>query len=85
MKRSKWSKGKYEVNCWLEEKRSTRKCEQIKEKPGATYSNRRGDLRARPHPARIPTHEKELKKNLGTRVVVVTFNIGIQRQRHADL
>lgn len=32
------------------------------------------DLRARPHPPKIPTCEKELKKSIGPGVVAHTFN-----------
>ena len=46
-------------NTKCEEKKDTRKCKQIKEKPGAKWSTESGDLRARPHPAKLPICEKE--------------------------
>jgi hypothetical protein len=36
----------------------------FKEQPDAQWNKRSGDLIARPHPAKIPTFEKELKKSL---------------------
>jgi hypothetical protein len=47
------------------EKRGTRKCKQSKEKPNTNCNIRSGDLRARPHPTKLPSYEKELKKNGG--------------------
>ena len=37
-----------------------------------------GDLRARSHPAKLPSCEKELKKALGPGLVVHTFNPSTQ-------
>ena len=68
-------------NVQLEEKMSTRKCDQIKEKPHTKWNKGSGDLRARAHPAKIPiykrelkTGKKELKKSLGPGMVVHIFN-----------
>ena len=46
-------------NVLFEEKKDTRKCKQIKEKPGAKWSTESGDLRARPHPAKLPICGKQ--------------------------
>jgi len=62
-----------------------RTCKQIKEKPGAKWNKGSGDLRARSHPAKLPTcgkqlkkSEKELKKSLGLGMVVHTFDSSTQ-------
>lgn len=47
----------------LEEERSTRKYKQIIEKSDAKWKKGSGDLRARPHPAKFPTCEKEIEKS----------------------
>ena len=36
------------------------------------------DLRARPHPAKLPTSEKKLKNILGPCMVAHTFNLSTQ-------
>ena len=71
MKRSKLRKEKIH-NVQFEEKWSPRKRngpkfraqrhKRFKEKPNAKWNKGDGDLRARPHPAKLPTCEKELKK-----------------------
>lgn len=39
---------------------------EIKEKPNAKWNKESSDLRARPHSAKLPTCEKELKKGLSS-------------------
>lgn len=50
-------------NAQLKEKMSTRKCKQIKGRFNAKWIEGSGELRARPHPAQLPTFEKKLKKS----------------------
>ena len=80
MKRKKLGKEKIQ-NVQFEEKRSTRKCKQIKEKPDAKWDSTSGDLRTRLHPAKLMTcenefkkHEREFLKSLEMGVVVHAFN-----------
>ena len=47
---------------------------QIKEKPDVRWSKGSGDFQARPHPAKLPISEKELKNSLGPSMVVYPFN-----------
>lgn len=66
--------GKRIQNARSEEKRSSRKCnvsksfvqgdKMFEEKANAQWNKRSADLIAGPHPAKIPTFEKELKKTL---------------------
>jgi hypothetical protein len=42
-------------------------CDEMEEKPGARWSNRHGDLRARSQPTRLLTCEKEIKEKLRAR------------------
>ena len=72
----------------FKEKRGTRKwngaksCVQgddhIKEKSDAKWNKGSGDFRARSHPAKLPTCEKELKGSLGSGVVLHTFSPSTQ-------
>jgi hypothetical protein len=64
MKKSKLSKEKCK-NVQFDKTKSTRKCKQIKKKSSDKWNKESGDLRARSHPAKLPTCEKELKKSLG--------------------
>lgn len=40
------------------------------------WNKENGDLRARPHSARLPIYEKELKKSIGPGVVLYAFTPG---------
>ena len=54
-----------EQSVQFEEKRNTGG--KSTEKPDAKWNKGSGDLRARPHPAKLPTCEKELKKSLSNK------------------
>lgn len=85
MKRNKLSKENYKVQL-VEKKKCTRKYQQIKEKPDSKWSTENANLKARCHPAKLPTYKKELKKSLWLGTVVHRLFIpDIRRQRMADL
>jgi hypothetical protein len=46
----------------------------IKEKPDSKWNKGSRDLRARSHPDKLSTCERELMKSLGTGMMVHTFN-----------
>ena len=72
MKENKLDKKKYKMHSFRR-KRAPKKYNGLKssdqgnkkfnEKPDAKWNKGSGDLRARPHPAKLPTCEKELKKS----------------------
>ena len=53
------------------------KYKQINEDPDAKWNKGSGDFSARPHPARLPSCEKELKKT--------SLITELRRQRQVDL
>ena len=63
------------------------KYKQINEDPDAKWNKGSGDLRARSHPAKLPSYAKELKKSIGSDMVIQIFNdfLALRRQRHSDL
>lgn len=46
---------------------SAQRDKRFKEKPDAKWNKENGNLRARPHSAKFPTCEKELKKSLSNK------------------
>jgi hypothetical protein len=62
---------------------SAQRDKKFKEMPEAKWKKGSGNLRAKPHPAKLPKCEKESKKSSGLGAVVHPFNH--RRQRLADL
>lgn len=66
-------KEKWGTRKWNGAKSCVQEDKQIKEKL-VSWNKGYGDLWAKPHPATLPTCEKELKKSLGLDVVMHTFD-----------
>jgi hypothetical protein len=66
--------GKRDIRNWNATQSCVQDDKKVKEKPDVKCNKGSCDLRARPHPAMLPTCERELKKSFRLGVMVQIFN-----------